>query len=377
MRPTLPRLPALCLALWTLLLPRPARAWQPEAVAAWSESVVRLTTGGAACTGVLVDDQGTVATAYHCVAGPRRPRVEARGGPPLPSRVVATSPRDDLALLRVEGLAGRAPRPLRAEVVRPGLSVLAIGHPFGGAPPGSGAFAGTLSWSVAQGLVSAVGERLIQTDAALNPGTSGGPVLDEQGAIVGIVSRKLPGEGLAFLAPVDRLRALVSAPTGARRLGGTVGLGVHLPSPVISRAARSAGLRGELALRDRLVLGMGAALPLDARGQALSWGGATFQSLDASLALRQRLGQGPWSTTVELGGGAWQLVDVTAESEGADDGADDALRLWTVQRPRPLSPGLTGRLSTRAVGLRLSWLPTEPAWVLGLEVGWPGTLGTF
>lgn len=377
MRPCPPRPAALLLLLLSLLLPRSARAWQPEQVAAWSQSVVRLTIGGASCSGVIVDDQGTVATAYHCVAGSRRPRVEVRDGPPLPSRVIATSPRDDLALLRVEGLAGRAPRPLRTQPVAPGMPVLAIGHPFGGAPPGSGAFAGTLSWSVAQGIVSAVGERLIQTDAALNPGTSGGPVLDEQGAVVGIISRKLSGEGLAFLSHVDHLRALLATPQGAGRPGGTVGIGAHLSMPVTDHAARAAGLRVELALRDRLILGMGAAIPLDARTQALSWGVATFQSLDASLALRQRMGQGPWSTSLELGGGAWQLVDVTAESEGAADGGDDALRLWTVQRPREIAPGLTGRLSTRAVGLRLSWLPTQPAVVLGVEVAWPGTVGTF
>ena len=361
---------------------RPAAAWQPDQVAAWSDSVVKLTTGGSACSGVLVDDQGTIATAYHCVAGPRRPRVEGRDGQAVPAVVIATSPRDDLALLRAEGLAGRPPRPLRQAPLQPGLPVLAIGHPYGGAPPGSGAFAGTLSWSVAQGIVSAVGERLVQTDAALNPGTSGGPVLDEQGAVIGIISRKLSGEGLAFLAPVDPLRALMADPRRARHPGGTVGLGLHLPMPVTDHAARAAGARLELVLRDRLVLGFGAALPLDARVQALSWGRATFQALDASVALRQRLGQGPWSTTVELGGGAWQLVDVTAESEGsaddADDAsADDALRLWTVQRPREIAPGLTGRLGTRSLGLRLSWLPTQPAWVLAVEVGWPGVLGTF
>lgn len=362
-----------------LLASAPARAWEPEAVQAWSQSVVRLTSGGASCTGVLIDEQGTVATAYHCVAALRRPRVEPRQGVEVSARVIATSPRDDLALLRAPDLAGKVPpRPLRTAPLAPGLAVLAIGHPFGGAPTQGGAYAGTLSWSVSQGIVSAVGERLVQTDAALNPGTSGGPVLDEAGAVVGIVSRKLSGEGVAFLAHVDRLRALQAEPTGGGRLGGTVGLGLHLPSPVVAHAARSVGARVELSLRDRVVAGMGVALPLDARVEALSWGLATFQSLDATVALRQRLGQGPWSTTVEAGGGAWQLVDVTAEGESStDDEGEEQHLLWTVQRPRAIAPGLTGRLATRTFGLRLSWLPGQPAFIVAAELDWPGVLGSF
>lgn len=366
--------------LLALSPPATAGTWQPDDVAAWSESVVLLTVGPASCSGVVLDEQGTIATAYHCVATRRRLQVETRDGQSAPARVIATAPRDDLALLRVEGLETMPPPlPLREEALAPGLSVLAIGHPFGGAPPGEGAYAGTLSWSVSQGIVSAVGDRLVQTDAALNPGTSGGPVVDEAGAVVGIISRKLGGEGVSFLSHVDRVADLVAEPSGGGRLGGTVAAGFALPSPVIARAARSVGARLDLSLRDRLVAGFGLAFPVDARAQSLAWGQATFQSLDATLALRQRIGDGPWSTTIDLGGGVWQLVDVTADSSTETDAeGQEQIRVWTVQRPRSFAPGLTGRLGARAVGMRVSWLPGDAdAIIVTAELDWPGVFGSF
>ncbi|NOY25944.1 MAG: trypsin-like peptidase domain-containing protein [Oligoflexia bacterium] len=392
--------------LWVALLsvglgaPADAHDWDPGAVADWSDSVVRLLIGSAVCSGVAIDDRGTIATAYHCVADRHRLLVQTRGGEQSVGKVLATDAKNDLALVRVDALAGQLPaRPLRTAPLTPGLAVLAIGHPFGGRPFGDGLYAGTLSWSVSQGIISAVGGRLVQTDAALNPGTSGGPVLDAQGALVGIVSRKLGGEGVAFFVHVDRLAALIASPTGAHHLGGTYGLGLALPAPILASSARSVGLRAELSLRERLVVGVGVAFPLDARVQALAWGQSTFQSLDGSVALRQRLGNGPWSTTLDLGAGAWQLVDVTSQSQveqgtstststgttGTSTASDPAqpVSVWTVQRPRTLVPGLTGRLGMRSAGLRVSWLPQAQGggptglWLFSAELDWPGVIGTF
>jgi len=362
-------------------LPAAGQAWSTAAASRWADSVVKLIIGDASCSGVVIDEQGTVATAYHCAAASHRLQVSSRGGVQAVGQVLATSHRDDLALVSVPGLAGQVPpRPLRSTPLQAGEAVLAIGHPFGGAPPGETAYSGTLSWSLSQGIVSAVGTHLVQTDAALNPGSSGGPVFDAQGRVIGIVSRKLGGEGVAFLSPVERLRALVEDPHGAHHLGGDLSLGLQLPSPIIAGGARSVGLRGELDLRERVVLGLGVALPIDARTEALAWGRGTWQSLDATLALRQRLGSGSWSTSFDMGGALVQLVDTTPSSTGsaAVDGSTDTLRVWTVQRPRTVAAGLSGRVGLRGLGLRMTWLPgASPVWIGALELRWPGMLGTF
>lgn len=348
-----------------------AAAADPARVAAWSDAVVRLEMGGASCAGVVIDEAGTVATAYHCVAGSRRPWVSTRAGARHRGRVSATSARDDLALVAVPGMAGAvAPRPLRQGPVRVGEALLAIGHPLGGEGDAGTAWEGVLGWSVSEGIVSAVGPRLLQTDAALNPGTSGGPGLDAEGQVLGIVSRKLGGEGLSFLAHVDRLRALAAAP---RRplVGGAVHLGATVPTPLVAGAARSAGLQLQVQVRDRVLLGAGAMLPLDARVQALSAGKGTYAATQVDLGLRQRLGSGSWSSTVDLGGGLFQLTEVTAEW------AEESVT--TVQRPGPWRPGAQLRLGTRGIGLRGVWIPREggPQWILALDADWPGVLATF
>ena len=77
-----------------------------------------------------------------------------------------------------------------------------------------------LQWSVSAGIVSNVGPRLIQTDAALNPGNSGGPAVDSEGRVIGIVSRKLSGDNVAFLSSVDNLHKLIQEPSKPALLGG-------------------------------------------------------------------------------------------------------------------------------------------------------------
>ena len=198
----------------------------PEGLSEWQEAVVLLVTGPAWCSGVLIDERGTVATAYHCVVSGLRPRVETRSGDQFIGRSVAWSARDDLALVSVPELAGHPHLSLRSESPAQGIRVYGLGHPFAPAVVQKPALEGLLQWSVTEGIVSASAERLIQTDAALNPGNSGGPVVDSDGRIVGITSHKLSGDNVAFLASAAALRELIEDPQ-KRALGGTwvVGLG--------------------------------------------------------------------------------------------------------------------------------------------------------
>ncbi|MEC7949708.1 MAG: serine protease [Myxococcota bacterium] len=373
-------------------LPGAAHAADPDAVDAWLDSVVLLVTGSAYCSGVVVDESGLVATAYHCVSNGKKTHAWTRPDPPVDDeerpdvhtgRMVAAAPKDDLALVSIPGLAGRvAPMPIRAEPPRPGSAAYGLGHPFAPAAETSDAMEGMLLWSVTGGIVSAVGPKLIQTDAALNPGNSGGPVVDDEGRIIGITSRKLQADNIAFAASAERLTALMAEPTPPRLLGGDVALGLSWlgGSMLFGPDSRSFAvdsaleLLGRVTLRDRLVLGVGAGISSAGRMRALEQGVAYAPALEASAAVRQRFGRGRWSTTLEVGGGAW-VVDGLSSRFDAETGS------WTVfAAPPQAGPGAMARIGVGGVGLRTVAVlddPEDPLWLLGFDLEVPGVLATF
>ncbi len=168
----------------------------------------------AAGTGVVVVNRGTILTSLHVVAGAGRIRVVFADGLESDAKVVGQQPENDLAVLQAEtvpdDLAAAVMRP-RADL-QPGDTVVAVGFPFGIGP------------SVSAGVVSGLkreyrspgGEshlsNLIQFDAAVNPGSSGGPLLNAAGEVVGIVTAMLdPGgggfAGIGFAVPVETAAA--------------------------------------------------------------------------------------------------------------------------------------------------------------------------
>ena len=156
-------------------------------------------------SGVVLTSDGFLLTSAHVVAGPgRRGRASFVDGREIPFRVVGQDRLSDLAVLRAEA-SDLAPAELGdAERLRVGQLVVAIGNPHG--------FAG----SVTAGVVSALGRSLptragravrmidnvIQTDAALNPGNSGGALVDSAGRVVG-VNTAVAGIGLGLAVPID------------------------------------------------------------------------------------------------------------------------------------------------------------------------------
>ena len=128
---------------------------------------------------------------------------------------------------------------------------------------------GMLRWSVTAGIVSAVGPRLIQTETALNPGNSGGPVVDEEGRIVGIASRKLSGDNVAFLSASSNLLRLQESKWKPSILGGQFTFGLTSISPAEANAVSSLALVVGMVFRDRLVLK--AHLAVRARRGAMPW----------------------------------------------------------------------------------------------------------
>jgi serine protease Do len=169
-------------------------------------SVANLRVGrGGSGSGVVVTPDGFLLTSAH-VVGSGRPRVRASftDGRELSVTVVGTDPLTDLALLRSEPATLEPAELGDAAALRVGQLVVAIGNPHG--------FAG----SVTAGVVSALGRSLpvrdgraqrliddvIQTDAALNPGNSGGALVDGQGRVVGI-NTAVAGVGLGLAVPIN------------------------------------------------------------------------------------------------------------------------------------------------------------------------------
>jgi putative serine protease PepD len=165
-------------------------------------------------SGFVIDKAGDVVTNYHVVRGATSIRVSFSNNERIKAKVVGVDPSTDLAVLKV-GVKSRALRSLplgSSDSVRVGDQVIAIGNPFG------------LDRSVTAGIVSAVQRRIeapnqlsiehvIQTDAALNHGNSGGPLLDAQGEVIGVNAQIETGGsasqgnvGIGFAIPVNTVR---------------------------------------------------------------------------------------------------------------------------------------------------------------------------
>jgi serine protease Do len=207
----------------------------------------RVATGGG--SGVVITPDGFMLTSAHVVAGPDG-RVEASfvDGREVAAEVVGADPLSDLAVLRSE-TADLVPAVLGdAEQLRVGQLVVAIGNPNG--------FAG----SVTAGVVSALGrslpvrsraagrivENVIQTDAALNPGNSGGALADGRGCVVGI-NTAVAGVGLGLAVPInDTTRRIIGALMRDGRFSraylGIAGGSRPLPPRLARELGRSAGV---------------------------------------------------------------------------------------------------------------------------------------
>jgi S1-C subfamily serine protease len=169
-------------------------------------SVVRIDTAGGLGAGFVFHSPRHVATAFHVVSLGRAVEVTFADGTTMAAEVVAVDKENDLAILELYGTASAPPlEPGETDQPDLGTPVLAIGHPYATV---NDELEGLLSWSVSQGIVSGRGERLLQTDAALNPGNSGGPLLGCDGRLLGVVSAKLQAEGIGFVIPSRLLVAL-------------------------------------------------------------------------------------------------------------------------------------------------------------------------
>src|SRR6185295_16444815 len=153
-------------------------------------------------SGVVFTGDGFLLTNAHVVGKATTGTAEFADGTSAPFRVVGADPLSDLAVLRANGPTPEPAELGEADTLRVGQLVVAVGNPLG------------LAGSVTAGVVSARGrviEDVIQTDAALNPGNSGGALADASARVVGI-NTAVAGVGLGMAVPVNATtRKIISA----------------------------------------------------------------------------------------------------------------------------------------------------------------------
>jgi serine protease Do len=155
-------------------------------------------------SGVVFDAQGHVLTTHHVVDGADKVIVAFPDGRVLSGSVIGGDEETDIAVVRVGGSDLRAADFADSDALKVGQPVLAIGNPLGlpGGPTVTSGVVSSLRRSLARG--PGDGIRVIQTDAAVNPGNSGGPLIDLQGRVVAINSATIPyAEGIGFAIPIN------------------------------------------------------------------------------------------------------------------------------------------------------------------------------
>ncbi len=220
-------------------------------------------------SGFFVDRQGHLVTNYHVVRGVTRFKVRLQDGRTVDARLLGTDPSSDLAVLRAD-LGGDPPPGVaklgNSDTVEIGEATVVVGNPLG------------LEGSVTAGILSGRGRMILgqngrpirnvlQTDAAVNPGNSGGPLLNDRGEVLGVVTAMetpFQGNGFGLAVPVNTLKEVLPrllageniqrtwigiageavTPQIAAELGLPVEEGVLVTAVMRGSPAEQAGLQG-------------------------------------------------------------------------------------------------------------------------------------
>jgi S1-C subfamily serine protease len=166
-------------------------------------------------SGFVIDKAGHIVTNYHVIEGAKEVQVNFSGDDRMDAKVVGSDPSTDIAVLQIDAQARALTRlPLGdSEAVRVGDAVIAIGNPF------------SLERTVTAGIVSALQRKItapdgfaidevIQTDAAINRGNSGGPLMNANGQVIGVnaqIETETGGNvGIGFAIPINTVKEVVS-----------------------------------------------------------------------------------------------------------------------------------------------------------------------
>jgi len=217
-----------------------------DAVERVGPAVGRIDAGRGQGSGFVFTPDGFVLTNHHVIERAPRIRLSLADGRSFDAELVGTDPHTDLAVLRIAIAPGAAPLPWAgfgdSRSVRVGQIAIAIGNPYG------------FHHSVTSGIVSALGRTLrarsgrlmddiVQSDAALNPGNSGGPLVTTGGTVIGVNTAMIQGaQSLSFAIASNTARMVAATLMRDGRVRrsylGVAGLLVGVPRA----AARSAGV---------------------------------------------------------------------------------------------------------------------------------------
>jgi S1-C subfamily serine protease len=170
------------------------------------KEVVNVRTDKSAGTGFIVDSRGHIVTNLHVISGGSFVKVQTYDGQIYDAVLIGEDSLTDLALLKIPGFFDYIEL-VDSDEVEVGEKVIAIGNPLG------------LSFSVTEGIVSAVDRTgpnglnsYIQTDVTLNPGNSGGPLINQEGKTIGVNNFKIGGaESLGFALESNVIRERINS----------------------------------------------------------------------------------------------------------------------------------------------------------------------
>jgi len=191
----------------------------PEIVKKVSPSVVGVSTilngGTASGTGFIISEDGYIVTNYHVIEGAQAVSVsllQSEDGEEIPAQIIGGDEQTDIAVLKIDKTDCVPVTLGKSSELIVGELAITIGNPLGS----------ELSGTVTAGIISALNRKLtiegremnlIQTDASINSGNSGGPLINSYGQVVGITSAKVAtayGEGLGFAIPIDEALPIIS-----------------------------------------------------------------------------------------------------------------------------------------------------------------------
>jgi S1-C subfamily serine protease len=164
---------------------------------------------GGTASGVIIAQDGFVLTNNHVVENAKSLEISLTDGRTVPARIIGTDSATDLAVVRLETNGLPVAELGNSESLRVGQLVIAIGNPLG------------FQSTVATGVISALGrslrsqsgrliENVIQTDVPLNPGNSGGPLVDSRGRVIGLNTAMIfMAQGISFAVPVNTAKWVV------------------------------------------------------------------------------------------------------------------------------------------------------------------------